>query len=357
MSNLLICPSCGKECEKLIRSLCPACFSAKYDLFEMPLVFHVRVCPECGAFYHKNKWEDGENIEEIIMMLSREVLLINTDIDNVSVGMQPVARTPYIYDLYVDVDGTIEGVPVYKDGKTEVRIKREACDMCSRKAGGYFEAVIQIRGTNRQPSKEELSECRKLTSATLEQLDRKGDKLAFVSDIVELKEGTDYYIGSTNAARQLCRRIIDLYGGTVSESYTLAGMKDGKEAYRTTFAMRLPEFKKGDVIYYDGKVIEIRNCARRITGICLADGSGFFEESDVMKNVIRLGNVDEDAMDAVLISEEGNAVQVLDPVTFETVTIRKPMVFNALPGSEIKVFRSEYGLFALRSRLQNGPAY
>ena len=346
MNDMLICPSCGKETEKLIRNVCPECFLEKFSLFEMPLVFHVRVCPQCGAFYHKNRWEDGDGIENVIMTLSQEALFIHADVDNVAVGMQPVARSPYIYDLYVDVDGTVEGIPVYRNGKTEVRVKREACDMCSRKAGGYFEAIIQFRGTNRTPTKEELAECRKITFETMEQMDRKGDKLAFVSEILELKEGTDYYLGSTNAARHLCKRIIELFGGTVAESYTLAGMKDGKETYRTTFAMRLPEFRKGDVIYYDGKVIEVRSCGRRTTGICLADGTGFFEESDTMKNVRLLGNI-ADAVDAVLISEEENAIMVLDPVSFETVTIRKPLVFNALAGSEIKVFRSEFGLFAL----------
>jgi nonsense-mediated mRNA decay protein 3 len=110
--------------------------------------------------------------------------------------------------------------------------------------------------------------------------------------------------------------------------------------------MKLPEYKKEDVVYFDGKVIEIKNCSKRITGLDLSNSSNFFIDADHFKNTKLLGNV-KNAQLAVLVAIEAHGIQILDPVTYETVTIKKPMAFNALPGTEIRIFKTEYGIFAL----------
>ncbi|MDV0446541.1 hypothetical protein MsAg5_03860 [Methanosarcinaceae archaeon Ag5] len=342
----LICPECGQETDVLVKNVCRDCFAQKFSLFQLPLVLHARVCPQCGAHYYKSKWCDFENIEEIVTLTAQENMLFHEDAQNVTIGMHAHPRSPYIYDVLVDMEAEVEGIKLYKDAKTEVRVKREACDMCSRRAGGYFEGIIQVRGGNRMPAKEEVDRCLQIINDTMIQQLKKGDKLAFVTDSMTFKDGADVFIGSTNAGRHVCKRIIELMGGSVAESYTLAGVKDGREIFRTTFAMRLPEFKKGDVIYIDGKVIEVRNCAKRLTGINLLDSSSYFTENENLKDAKFLGNT-ADAENAVLVDVEENAIMVLDPVTFETVTIKKPISFNALAGSEIKVFRTPYGIFAL----------
>ncbi len=55
----------------------------------------------------------------------------------------------------------------------------------------------------------------------------------------------------------------------------------------------------------------------------------------------------DDAVMAVLVAVEDDAIMVLDPETYETVTIKKPVSFIAQSGSEIPVIKTEYGLFAL----------
>lgn len=345
---MTVCPECGKETDKTVKSVCPECFGKKLNLFDLPEVLHARVCQRCGAHYYKSKWEDMGTAEEVATLAAEEHLALPSDlgIENLTVGMHPVARSPYIYDVLVDVEGDIDGVTYYKSGKTEVRIKRESCEMCSRRAGGYFEGIIQIRANNRTPTKEEVTECLKLVEESMLAQLKKGDKLAFVTDTMTFKDGADVYIGSSKAGKQVCKYIIEALGGTVAESYTLAGMKEGKDIYRTTFAMKLPEFKKGDVVYFGDKVIEIKNCGKRVTGINLMNSSNFFIEGEHFKNAKLLGNV-ADAKETVLVSIEEHGIQILDPETFETVTIQKPMGFNALSGSEIKVFKTEYGIYAL----------
>ena len=344
--QMSVCPKCGKETEKIVKNVCLGCFGKSLNLFELPPVLHAKICPNCGAHLYKSKWEDLGTPEEIVMLAAQENLSVHSDLENVSVGMHPHPRSPYIFDVLVDVEGEVDGAMFYKDAKTEVRLKREACDMCSRRAGGYFEGVIQIRANNRTPTKDEIDACLNLVDEAMKVQLKRGDKLAFVTDSIRSKDGADVFIGSTKAGRHVCKHIIEIMGGTAAESYTLSGMKDGREMYRTTFAMKLPEYKKEDVVYFDGKVIEIKNCGKRITGTDLSNSSNFFIDADHFKNTKLLGNV-KNAPLAVLVSVEENGIQIMDPDTYETVTIKKPMAFNALPGSEIRVFKTEYGIFAL----------
>ncbi|MPN30010.1 hypothetical protein SDC9_177467 [bioreactor metagenome] len=175
---------------------------------------------------------------------------------------------------------------------------------------------------------------------------KKGDRLAFISDFQEQKEGIDLYMGSMNASRQVCRMIISELGGSFSESPTLVGMKDGKNLYRITFAMRLPEFRPGDVVRFRGKIIQIRSSGKKVNGINLEDGSRFISTPEELKGAEKIANIG-DAVLTVLVSIEENAILVLDPETYETVAIKKPMSFNAEAGSEIPVLKTEYGIFAL----------
>jgi nonsense-mediated mRNA decay protein 3 len=155
-------------------------------------------------------------------------------------------------------------------------------------------------------------------------------------------------MGSMNASRQVCRLIISELGGNFSESPKLVGMKDGKNLYRITFAVRLPEFRPGDVIRFRGRVIQIRSSGKKVNGISLEDGSRYISTPEDLKGAEKIANIADAAL-TVLVSIEEHAILVLDPETYETVAIKKPVSFNANAGSEIPVLKTAYGIFALAS--------
>jgi nonsense-mediated mRNA decay protein 3 len=344
--NSITCPKCGKECEKFFDSVCNDCFFENFKLFELPLVLHVRICSSCGAYFHKSKWEDVGNLEDVVLKAVENALLVNNEAEDVEVCLEPREITPYIYAVKAEVDASVRGEPTHTEAETEVRIQRTACDMCSRESGGYFEAIIQIRAAGRLPTEEEKRRCSAIARDAMESMRKKGDRLAFISYALEQKEGVDLYMGSMNASRQVCRLIVSELGGNFSESPTLVGMKDGKNLYRITFAVRLPEFRPGDVIRFRGRVIQIRSSGKKVNGISLEDGSRFISTPEELKGAENIANI-EDAILTVLVSIEENAILVLDPETYETVAIKKPISFNAEAGSEIPVLKTAYGVFAL----------
>ena len=346
--NSITCPKCGRQCDKFFDSVCKDCFFENFKLFELPLVLHVRLCSGCGAYFHKSKWEDFGNLEDTILKAVNNSLFIHSEAVDVEVHLAPREVTPHIYVVRAEVDAVVRGEPTHAEAETEVRIQRTACDMCSRESGGYFEAIIQIRAAGRFPTEEEKKHCSAIVRETMENMRKKGDRLAFISYAQEQKEGIDLYMGSMNASRQVCRLIISELGGNFSESPKLVGMKDGKNLYRITFAVRLPEFRSGDVIRFRGRVIQIRSSGKKVNGISLEDGSRYISTPEDLKGAEKIANIADAAL-TVLVSIEEHAILVLDPETYETVAIKKPVSFNANAGSEIPVLKTAYGIFALAS--------
>ena len=344
--NFITCPRCGRECYRLFDSVCKDCFFETFKLIELPHVLHVRICSACGAHFHRSRWEDVGNIEDVVLKAVEDALLIHNEAGDVEVYLEPREITPYMYMVRAEVDAVVREEPVHAEAETEVRIQRSACDMCSRESGGYFEAIIQIRAAGRFPTEEENKRSMTIARESMESMRKKGDRLAFISEEVEQKGGIDLYMGSMNASRQVCRLINSELGGNFSESPTLVGMKDGKNLYRITFAVRLPEFGPGDVIGYRGKVSQIKSSGKKVNGTSLEDGSRFISTPEELKSAEKIGNIG-DAVLTVLVSIEDNAILVLDPETYETVAIKKPMSFNAEAGSEIPVLKTPYGIFAL----------
>ncbi|WP_135606873.1 60S ribosomal export protein NMD3 [Methanococcoides sp. NM1] len=344
--SLTLCPKCGAETKRLYKNVCRKCFLEQFTLAVLPLVLHTRICSRCNARFDRNKWRDEGDLEDIVIRTVEDELFVHDEADDVEIYINPREMTPHLYRVKVEIDAMVEGEPLHQELKAEVRIIREACDRCSRMAGGYFEAILQIRAANRIVTPEEIDACKLICANMVEKLWKKGDRFAFITDCIDSKDGADLYLGSANAARQICKNIVSEIGGTFSESPTLYSHKDGKDLYRITFSMRLPEFMPGDIILFKDSVIEIRNSGKNSKGIYLASGARFLEETEKLNGAIRIANRD-DAVGAVLVAVEGDDIMVLDPSTYQTITLKKPMFFSSEPGSEIPVISTEQGLFAL----------
>lgn len=286
------------------------------------------------------------NLEDVVIRTAEDALLVHEMAENIEIYVEPRALTPYMFKVHIEVDAMLLDEMFHQDLETEVRVVRESCDMCSRISGGYFEAILQIRASNRTPGEAEKQECINIANGVLERLRNKGDRLAFISSSLEMKEGTDLYIGSSNAARHICKEITSLLGGTFSESATLQGRKDGKDMYRITFSLRLPEFMPHDIIQHGDRIIEIRKFGKNVTGIDLESASRFTASAEELEGAVLITKR-KDLRKTMLVAIENNDLLVLDPDTYETVTVRKPPMFNAEAGTEIPVIKTDKGLLAV----------
>jgi nonsense-mediated mRNA decay protein 3 len=342
----LFCPKCGKSAVALYDAVCRECFIGNEKLIECPEVIYLKICPTCGSVFKKGRWQSRKDESETIEECVKDSLKVNDQVSCLELALIPEAIDYSMYIVHVEARAKIKGVPMDKALETEVRISRETCDTCSRISGGYFEGIVQIRADKRIPTEDELKKCQKIAEEISTRSQEKGDRLAFITKIVKLYEGNDIYVGSQKLGKQICRAIIDAFGGKFSESPKLVGQKNGQDLYRITFVMRLPEFVRGDIILADGTVIQVQSSGKHVNGIDLETGRRFIENFNDLMDITRLGRK-EDAVAAVFVAEEGKTIQVMDPETFETVTIKRPDFMSSEPGNEIKIIKTMKGIFVL----------
>ena len=342
----LFCPKCGKEAGIFFDNVCTQCFIGNKKLIESPEVVYSRICPTCGSVFKKGKWTSGISENETIIDCVKDNLKINRDASSLEMTFSPTKIDYSRYRVHIEAKAGIRGAPIEAAQDVEVRINWETCGTCSRISGGYFEGIVQIRADKRIPTAQELERCQEIASDVSARAQEKGDRLAFVAKTEELDEGVDLYVGSSRLGKQICRAIIESFGGKFSESPKLVGQKNGEDLYRITYSLRLPEFMRGDIVAVDGKVIEIQSCGKHVSGIDIETGKRFIENFENLLEVKKLCRR-EDAVPAVLVSDEGKTIQVMDPETYQTVTIKKPQFLSAEPGNEIKVIKTGSILYVL----------
>lgn len=347
-TSSLFCPKCGKETQQ--EGLCTACFNEKYVVFEIPQVLEVRVCPKCPSYKVGEVWVSTNigSYEEIAKKAAaktvRLAMAINKEIRKPKVTITSEFFNPKILKSHITVEADVQDRHVKTEADVEVRVRNETCEMCSRMAGGYYEAILQIRGQGRLPTKKEIERCLKIADDVISRAEKAGDRLAFVTDIQELPEGTDIYMGSTACSRQIARTIADEFGGTSHESPKLVGERDGKGVYRVTFAVRLPNIVQGDIVRMYGKPVVVEKLGKRVGGTDLTTGNTTSISSD--EKLEKLSDRSK-AMKTVLVSEDAGSVQILDPISYVPLTIKKPTFLNKQPGDDVWVIKISDGVFLL----------
>lgn len=340
------CPTCGKDTDIFFENLCHECFIKTRTLIKCPAVLYSRICPTCGSVFKKGRWSSREDEDKTIRECVSDLIETDKEAKDLEINLTPRQLDYSRYGMHIDAIGSIKGAKITAAADTEIRISWETCDTCSRISGGYYEGIVQIRADKRIPSKDELKKCIEIAQDAARRSREKGERLAFISQTLDLEEGIDFYVGVIKLGKQICRAIVDVFGGKFLEFPKLVGQKNGVDLYRITFAMRLPEFVRGDIISVGDKIIEVKNCGKHVSGIDIETGKKFIENFNDMLDVKKLGRR-QDAVAAVLVADEKRTIQILDPDTFESITIKRPEFLSAEAGSEIKIIKTAKGIFAI----------
>ena len=352
MKNLA-CPLCGRPADNLVDGRCRDCFLKTFTLARIPHVVRTIICPLCGAVKKGAQWEGNTaELEDVIQDGIKKALKLEPYSGDVHISIDLTSSDQSIYHAGIRVDASVKGIRTNSALKTEVRVSRETCDSCSRISGGYYEAVVQVRAEGRFPDEEEQVQLVEMIEEMIERQYRKGYRLAFITKVDELPEGTDVYIGSNSSARQACKLAAERFGCSYSESPSLVGKKDGKDIYRITYSLRLPRFVPGDIINTRGDFVLIRHSGKRTSGLLLGSGLEFSENTNRLKDAVKIANV-EDAVDAVLVSVEDDIVQVMHPTTFRPVTLKKPAHLSGRGGEDIRIVIIGDEIFILPPNQEN----
>jgi nonsense-mediated mRNA decay protein 3 len=145
-----LCPKCGGPSEK--EGLCKGCMIRSAKLLSCPDLVEVVICSVCGSRLEHGKWriskgEDAEQASEVV----GNSLCIHKDLEDPQINVLLDSRGSTRYLAEVMLKGTFMGEAIEESCEIPVRIRRIACERCSRIAGKYFEATVQVRGSSSRP--------------------------------------------------------------------------------------------------------------------------------------------------------------------------------------------------------------
>ena len=357
------CPQCGEDLdpsEGIIpdhgrasrqAALCPSCYFADFDLLTVPETLTVRICASCSALKRDEGWEDVAIEDETEMAIDQlaNTLKIHHEADDVQWSVEPHHRGPNEMDLHTAVHATVYGESVTEEQTVTALIAKETCNRCGRIAGDYYAATVQLRATNRDASETEVDRTIAIAQRVVQDRIEKGDREAFITDISERPEGVDIRVSSSAIGDQIATRVIEAFGGSVDSSERLITEDgDGNRVYRVAYAIRLPAYVPGDILEVDtiSSPVLIQGKTEPIRALRLDTGETIRLDREEMETAVQIGSRDDASEATVVTIEDEHAVQILDPETFEPVTIRRPTALTH--GTEtLSVVQTTEGIYAL----------
>ena len=117
----------------------------------------------------------------------------------------------------------------------------------------YFEGILQLRN----PSD-------KLIESTIKEIEKKGD--VSIANIIKVKNGVDVYVSSQRFLRTLGRKLQNRFGGHLEVSTKLhtKNRLTSRDVHRVNVLLKLPNFKKGDIVEYKGEKIKIIGMKKKV---------------------------------------------------------------------------------------------
>lgn len=337
----MFCVECGKE-GKLFQGLCSDCFLRKNVFITIPKSIDVEVCVHCGSWKKKKNWVTVED-EDLI----RDVILENLERESNVSDFDLHINQDFEDEKNINVDvmthSTVLGLKAEEKHSTKVRIKKTVCGECSKQQGGYWEAKVQLRAGKRSLDENELDWALEVVDTEVSTREKK-HRDAFISKVEKVHGGLDFYFGSNNMGKNISRRLASEFGGTIKESRKLVGRKDGKDIYRMTYAVRASDFRVGDFLELDKKVMKVLSVSSNKAYLRSLDNwEDIHVKPEDLVSAKLLGG-DEIVKEMVVVSRSDSEIQVLDPDTLKTVDVLVPESFE-VSGESVKIVKSKEGYY------------
>jgi len=308
-----VCLKCGAE-TPLTDHLCDICFRQNFELSKISPSVNMVCCKACYSLKIPGIWLEFNDLESSVSHFVRESIEWNSEIGMPSSSLVLNQLDPQKFKINIGCEGKYKGLMLDTELKTEVQIKFQVCQICSRLAGGYYEAILQVR-TKR---KKILNTAVEIIYDQIES----GPSEFFTTESGPVRGGYDFQLSSTDKARSISRDLMIKFGGHVIETNTLVGRKDGRDLLRHTFGVRLPSIGVGDYLFLEDKIWKVLRIDRRRTKLIMlsAPFRQKMVEVDTLRNVPLLDSPEE----VQVISHRDSEYLLLDPFTLKTVEAISP---------------------------------
>ncbi|KZX11002.1 60S ribosomal export protein NMD3 [Methanobrevibacter filiformis] len=348
----MFCHECGDSDDELIEGLCKDCFLKQLSILTIPQDISVTVCAHCNSKLENGKWKESYLLEdEIIYRVLENAIEINQLTKNPEIELEILQMRGTIAECYIEAKITIYGREVIQKYETNVRLNKSVCTPCSKRNSGYYETVIQLRADSRELTHREIAKTNDLIKKSLANQFEK-DKLAYLAQKTEMKEGIDYYFGSSKSGRRVANEIKEEFGAVIKESPRLITQdkSTGKGLYRVWISVRLPNFQVNDFIEFKDKIAQVASVSgSKIIAINLKTFEEFSIQWRDYDDIEVLGRSNE-ILKTTLISKSPNSFQILNPITYEVIELPlNKIAINSNIGDEVNVIGIENEFYLINN--------
>ncbi len=199
----MFCIKCGKDAE--VDNFCRDCFAKISTLFDIK-GFELQYCEQCGI--------DQNSIKSEI----KSAIKTENEIEKMKITLKIVGNKVH---ATVTCNGNIRNIPKGEEKKVLVVLRKKTCDVHVKLSGGYYEAVIQIRGNEKD----------NIMNRIMKLVPQKA-----VVGVETLPEGYNIKVMRKANAAKAVKALGK--GFDVKKSFKLAASKKGQKLYRNYYAIR-----------------------------------------------------------------------------------------------------------------------
>ncbi len=268
-------------------------------------------CKSCGAIFSGNRWLHEKSMQSAI-----SDILLSRGYREFTVRNMGEAES-----LIRSGEKEVRLELGFRDRKrresVHLKISYSHCRECSRAKSGYYEGILQLR--NRKNADFE-----NILDSALSRIDAR--KNVFVAKTVESKDGIDLYLSSNRFMASLGKWLNENYGGELKSSRKLftRSHETGKEVFRVTVLVRLPDFSAGDIIMAGKRYLLVKAVkAKAITGSDLVTGKSLKQPYANPEKIIQKSSIRE-----AVVSRTKPHLEVLHPDSYQPTKVQNERLVN-----------------------------
>ena len=319
------CLICGSDPPLYADRMCEPCTRARTRIAEVPENTNFTRCARCGLIDMHGRWVDVPEDKLWDELIQRNVAF-HERAEEIGLACQSQTVSDRHTLLHLQIEGVVDDL-LYKDEFTmRARMSNGVCLTCTRRAGNYFEATVQLRSTGRRLEEDELNTLRASLDDVIENLS--DDPMFFITSEGSVTGGYDVVLGSKGLARSWGRHLTDNWGGQVGETNTTVGRKDGVDVTRLTLLYRKPGYDLGDVVRWrgdywrpsswskDGAIME-RIARQERTGATWRD----------LDNVLVIAQM-KNHLTVDVLNKDDSVAEFLNPESWKMTSVRLPWDYD-----------------------------
>lgn len=226
------CVLCGREDVPLIGSLCVDCYVKTKEMVRLPQVIEGKYCKICGSEWTVGKWiKGGDNpIEDILNREIAKRLVLDPNVKEYRFSINKIWNEEGRNFAEVKIEGKILDREFSVTKVAYLKIIPTLCDRCAKRKSHYYEAIIQLRSKDPNTIKDKIRMFESFFS---------NDVINNLSDVIEVKEGKDYYFINKTVAKKLVAAFTTSMSAEVKESIEGERLKKGKKTGKLVISLRI----------------------------------------------------------------------------------------------------------------------